>query len=162
MTGSSLSAVSTVSIDQSIVETTLQVLQDYGALGLEGLVLWLGVLRGDEAAILRAFVPPQLPVSSEGGVGYFVDGETLFALNKALEETGLRLIAQVHSHPTDAYHSDTDDRYAIVTANGGLSLVVPDFGHAEPSPAAWAVYRLREGNWEELGPRQRSRLLQVT
>jgi proteasome lid subunit RPN8/RPN11 len=106
-------------------------------------------------------VPDQKPIKSEDGVGYFIDGQVLFELNQKLSDTGLRLIAQVHSHPGEAYHSETDDRYAIVTADGGLSLVVPDFGEAPNDPTLWAVYRLSKGSWLELDAVQARSLLKV-
>jgi len=137
-------------IGSSVVHDTLQSLRRFGASRLECLVLWLGKIDGERAFVVRALTPEQESVSSEDGVGYFVSGQTLFQLNRALAETGLRLVAQVHSHPTEAYHSSTDDRYAIVTADGGLSLVVPDFGNAPPDPVCWAVYRLAQGQWNEL------------
>src|SRR5439155_4903701 len=99
------------------------------------------------AEVIHAVVPRQKPISSEDGVGYFVSGETLFELNRHLSESGLRLIAQVHSHPQEAFHSEADDRYAIVTTEGGLSLVVPNFGHASADPVSWAVYRLHGQDW---------------
>jgi len=109
-----------------------------------------------------AFTPDQRAITSESGVGYFVSGETLFQLNRALADTGLRLIAQVHSHPGEAYHSEADDRYAIVTVDGGFSLVVPDFGEAPADPSSWAVYRLVEGDWQELKLVEAQDLLQVS
>ena len=139
-------------------------MREFGAHGWEVLVLWLGTIDGltNEATVERAFVPDQKPISSEDGVGYFVTGQTLFKLNKGLSETGLRLIAQVHSHPRDAYHSAADDRYAIVTAEGGLSLVVPDFGKAEPDPNNWAVYRLQRRRWCELSAKEVNQLFIVS
>jgi hypothetical protein len=153
-----LTAAARVLVPKQVIEDTLYALQLFGKRELEGLVLWLGEIREQHAVVLRSLVPPQRPVSSEGGLGYFVDGDTLFALNQALSEAGLRLIAQVHSHPTEAYHSDTDDRYAIVTADGGLSLVVPNFGDAPADPAGWAVYRLTDGDWLELSDAESRRL----
>ena len=106
-------------------------------------------------------VPQQESISSEDGVGYFVNTQTLFLLNKALNETGVKLLAQVHSHPTEAYHSDADDQFAIVTAEGGLSLVVPDFGRVAPDLSLWAVYRLTDGFWRELNESEVRRLFSV-
>ena len=148
-------------IDPAVIATTLRVLQLFGSHGCEGLVLWIGEISEGCARINRAFVPDQRPVKSEEGVGYFVEGETLFDLNRKLSETGLRLIAQVHSHPTEAYHSEADDRYAIVTADGGLSLVVPNFGKAPADPTLWAVYRLSKGSWRELEVWEARSLLDV-
>jgi hypothetical protein len=141
----------------------LETMQEFGSNGWELLVLWLGEIdaSGSVGKVVQAFVPKQNPISSEDGVGYFVDGQTLFKLNRDLSQTGLRLIAQVHSHPTEAYHSHADDRYAIVTVEGGLSLVVPDFGHADADPKAWAVYRLRGKQWQEVGEREVETLFEV-
>lgn len=148
----SLEHVGTVVVDTDVIRATLRVLRHFGSHDCEGLVLWVGTIEKSIARVTRVLVPDQSPMKSEDGVGYFVSAEALFELNKALSETGLRLIAQVHSHPGEAYHSPTDDRYAIVTANGGLSLVVPNFGCAPADLTAWAVYRLTNGLWHELGP----------
>jgi len=161
MHGAHLEAVRLVTVDRGVIDSTMQALRDFGARSSEGLVLWLGYIETGRARVIKALVPHQKSLSSENGIGYFVTGETLFNLNRALAETGLRLIAQVHSHPEEAYHSDADDRYAIVTANGGFSLVVPNFGQAPPNPASWAVYRLSEGDWTELAKEEVRQLFQV-
>jgi proteasome lid subunit RPN8/RPN11 len=145
-------------VNPEVIDMTLDVLRQFGAHGYEGLVLWTGRILGSEAYVSQIYVPDQHPVKSESGVGYFVDAETLFKLNRELSNSGHRLIAQVHSHPSEAYHSEADDRYAIVTANGGLSFVVPDFGQAPSNPLCWAVYRLKGGTWQEL-PRSEVRSL---
>ncbi|HLY61030.1 MAG TPA: Mov34/MPN/PAD-1 family protein [Terriglobia bacterium] len=153
--------VNNISIDAAVIEATLKVLQHFGAHDCEGLVLWIGEITQDRARVTQAIVPDQRPIKDEKGVGYFVDGETLFELNRKLAASGLRLIAQVHSHPSEAYHSKADDRYAIITADGGLSLVVPNFGRAPANPATWAVYRLINGLWHELGAEEATSLLTV-
>jgi proteasome lid subunit RPN8/RPN11 len=156
-----LDSVRNISIDPAVIATTLRVLQQFGSYGCEGLVLWIGEIDQGRARITRAVVPDQTPIKSEEGVGYFIDSDVLFELNRKLSDTGLRLIAQVHSHPGEAYHSDTDDRYAIVTSNGGLSFVVPDFGKAPVDPTLWAVYRLSNGKWHELDTLEARLLLNV-
>jgi hypothetical protein len=147
MTNSPLSKIAVFEVPKSVIQLTLDRLQEFGTHGYERLILWLGEVLGDRAEVVMAYVPPQHSIASEEGVGYFVTSDTLFALNRALAESRLWLLAQVHSHPTEAYHSEADDRFAIVTADGGLSLVVPDFGHAEPDPMKWAVYRLSGHEW---------------
>lgn len=135
---------------QILVETS-EALRLYGKKGCEGLVLWLGYMNDDNTCrVEKILVPPQDSIKSEDGVGYFVTSETLFALNKNLSTTGLRLLAQVHSHPTWAYHSSTDDRYCIVTVEGGISIVVPNFGFGPTDLSKWATFRLKGGRWKEL------------
>jgi Prokaryotic homologs of the JAB domain len=156
-----MDGVNCVTLDRVVIHTTLQTLKKFGARGEEGLVLWLGRIEPGHARVSQVYVPHQSSISDENGMGYFVSGETLFELNKTLAESGLRLIAQVHSHPGEAYHSHADDRYAIVTVEGGLSIVVPDFGDAPAEPAAWAVYRLSSGKWRELGTDEIRALIRV-
>ncbi len=153
--------VQRVTVKRSTIEAMLKVMQEFGSHGWEVLVLWLGQVEQGKAHVVRAFTPYQKAISSEDGVGYFVDGDTLFQLNRDLSENGLRLIAQVHSHPREAYHSEADDRYAIVTAEGGLSLVVPDFGRAPADPTSWAAYRLNGRNWDELSEKEAQVLFEV-
>jgi len=162
MTAPRLADVRHVRIESHVVSFTLANLQKYGAKGLEGLVLWLGEVEGDAAHVSRAIVPEQESISRESGVGYFVDGSTLFQLNRALAHTGLRLIAQVHSHPNEAYHSEADDQYAIVTAEGGLSFVVPNFGKAPLDPTIWAIYRLTQGEWRGLNMNEAKLLISMS
>jgi hypothetical protein len=157
-----LDGIRSVAVDFRVIESTIKALQIFGKRRLEGLVLWLGQVEPGRAHVIRALVPDQQSVSDEEGIGYFVEGETLFKLNQVLSETGLRLIAQVHSHPSEAYHSATDDRYAIVTADGGFSLVVPNFGKAPADPSSWAVYRLVGGDWKELASEEVRNLFEVS
>lgn len=139
-----------ITIAPSLVAHTLEILRDFGSARCEGLVLWVGNVENGRAAVEEVWVPRQRQIRSEQGVGYFVESDVLFELNRQLSASGRRLIAQVHSHPSEAYHSETDDTYAIVTTEGGFSLVVPDFGRAPADPASWAVYRLTGARWTEL------------
>jgi len=143
--------ISNVHISREILDETIKSLQGYGKHGCEGLVLWLGSIHGDDTCrVEKVLIPPQESIRSEDGVGYFVTSETLFSLNKFLSSTGLRLLAQVHSHPGRAYHSTADDRGCIVTLEGGFSIVVPDFGFGTCDFHKWATYRLINGSWKQL------------
>lgn len=142
-----------ICIPYDILHKTSESLRIYGERECEGLVLWLGFTNDKTGHVKNILVPPQDSIKSEDGVGYFVTSETLFSLNKLLSDTGLRLLAQVHSHPARAYHSVADDRYCIVTAEGGFSIVVPDFGFGPCDLSHWATYRLIKGTWKKLSPR---------
>lgn len=159
---SPLSQVSRVQVPDTAIQETLTVVREAGQRGHEVLVLWLGVVEENVANIQAVLAPPQNPVRSEEGVGYFVNSETLFALNRFLREHKLRLLAQVHSHPQDAFHSATDDAYAIVTVEGGFSLVIPDFGFGRQTLDEWAVYRLTSGHWREMSVYQVRSVFVVT
>lgn len=139
-----------VHVPNSIVFQTANSLRKFGERGYEGLVFWLGHIEETSCSVEKVMTPPQQSIRSEEGVGYFITSETLLEMNKFLSASGLRLIAQVHSHPGSAYHSPADDRYCIVTVEGGLSIVVPDFGSGPADLYKWAFYRLTQGQWKGL------------
>jgi hypothetical protein len=156
-----LSAINRISVPQGVVSGTMQVLRRYGTRGYEGMVLWVGTTSQDRATVIDAWVPPQQSLRDENGVGYFVPGEALVEISSELRSRGVGLIAQVHSHPGRAYHSPADDQYAIVTTNGGFSLVVPNFGRGSDRIADWAVYRLKGSRWRPLSLAEISATFQV-
>ncbi|WP_246672244.1 MULTISPECIES: Mov34/MPN/PAD-1 family protein [unclassified Mesorhizobium] len=133
-----------------------------GQAGYEGLGLWVGKTAGETATVERALIPQQRLIRTASGVGVRIEGDELHRLNVWLFENKLRILAQVHSHPTDAYHSGTDDENAIATAIGSLSLVVPDFASRPFDLSSTAVYRLNAaGSWLEV-PRQAAvRLIEI-
>lgn len=153
--------ITRVRISKNILAETVQALCDFGRSRNEGLVLWLGHIDGLEAEVTQQLVPPQNPIRSESGVGYFVNDQTLLALNRFLSQQKLRAIAQIHSHPGRAYHSAADDRYAIITKQGGFSLVVPNFGFGQINLASWAIYRLSRRQWVALTEAEKAKTFQV-
>ena len=86
---------------------------------------------------------------------YAVEGEELHRINVWLYENKMKLIAQIHSHPSEAYHSEADDRFPIVDTYGGVSIVVPDFATGIITLNDWAIYRLSlNKTWDKLTNRQ--------
>ncbi|WP_222419196.1 Mov34/MPN/PAD-1 family protein [Rhizobium leguminosarum] len=119
-------------------------------------------MAAEIATVERALIPQQRCFRSAAGVGVHVDGAELHRINKWLFDNGLRILAQIHSHPTDAYHSDTDDEYALATAVGSLSLVVPDFATGPTDLSQTAVYRLNKaGKWMAVPHAAVNRLIEI-
>jgi hypothetical protein len=149
-----LLGVRTFFIQVDVLNKTIRFLQEVGADGYEGFVLWAGKMESPDTFRFRtALIPEQDAMMTEGGLLVVVDGEALFNINKDVHQRGEILGAQVHSHPTSAYHSSTDDQYPLVTLLGALSVVLPDFAKNAPSDMkAWAWYRLADyGIWEPAG-----------
>lgn len=146
-------------IPLKLVDQTLEPLQKAGRKGYEAFVLWGGRLDkgGERFEFVSAYFPEQTMSRGEEGHLIVVEGEALFRVNRAFYEHGLTLAGQVHSHPADAYHSDTDDAYPLMTLIGGLSGVVPDFGAgARERLEDWAWYRLvGPGEWAPVGDETR-------
>ena len=123
-------AVAEVVLPAVLAERTQASLREAGSRGNEGLVVWSGVQNASTFAVKSVSVPRQRGIQTAEGVCVVVDGNSLHEVNVATFGRGERLFAQVHSHPGRAYHSPMDDRYAVVTSPGCLSLVVPDFAVA--------------------------------
>jgi hypothetical protein len=146
-----LAGVAEFVVPLELVDQTLEPLQEAGGHGYEAFVLWGGTLADDGTRLdfASAFFPAQTTSRGEEGLLVVVDGDALFRANRAFYERGHILAGQVHSHPTDAYHSSTDDDFPLMTLIGGLSAVVPAFGAAgRDGLAEWAWYRLVDiGEW---------------
>lgn len=141
-------------VPRTLVSQTLRPLQAAGEQGHEAFVLWGGRAQGRVGfRFERAYLPRQTATRSERGLLVVVDGTALFRVNRDFYGLGLTLAGQVHSHPTEAYHSTTDDEYPLITLRGGLSAVVPDFGGGgEARLADWAWYRLAgTAEWMPIG-----------
>jgi hypothetical protein len=150
-------------VPRSLIKAGEAAIRRAGRRGNECFALWSGVIDGATFRVLASHVPRQTAFRLESGICVRVDGSDLHRLNVWLFEAGQRLGVQIHSHPTDAYHSDTDDAFPIITTLGGLSIVVPWFG-AEPwfSPGT-AAYRLQPpSRWREVPDRDFRRLVEVT
>jgi hypothetical protein len=143
-------------IPKTVVDDSVDFLREVGGTGAEGFVLWAGRIENtDTFRFHTVMVPEQRPITTDRGLLVIIGGDALFALNKLAYERKEILGGQVHTHPTSAYHSDTDDHYPLVTLVGALSVVLPNFAkHAPKDIGEWAWYRLMEyGRWEPLNKR---------
>lgn len=108
----------------------------------EAVALFAGDVDGNIATIREVILPEQKSYKLESGLMYVVDGDELHRINVWLYKNRLRLIAQIHSHPEEAYHSETDDEFPIISTVGGLSIVIPFFARQKIDYDEWAYYRL--------------------
>jgi hypothetical protein len=153
MTG--LLGIEKVRVPRQILTRMRERLAEVGLRGEEAFALWAGRRIDDRTFDVSSLViPGQQAHRTEAGVCVTVPGSELHRLNVWLYEHEMELVAQVaqvHTHPSAAYHSETDDSFPIVATVGAFSLVLPDFAIR---PFSWneiAVYRLdTNGNWCEL------------
>lgn len=152
-----LAAITRVALPAANAAETQKHLRATGKRGLEGMALWVGLVDGPAARITEVIIPKQQGHRTDHGLAVSVPGDELHRINVHLYKTKQRLIAQVHSHPTEAFHSAMDDRYAIATALGSFSIVVPDFAAGPFDVREFATYRLLTGRWPwDRAPRWRS------
>lgn len=139
--------IQSVRITASMVGETEMALREAGDEGFELFVLWAGIRKDVTFNVLSVHAPSQQSHRTATGLYVHVGGEELFRLNQWLYQHGQLLGVQVHTHPFDAYHSETDDAFPMVTRRGGLSIVVADFCQHGLLTAGTAVFHLAASGW---------------
>src|ERR1700730_17801566 len=143
-------------IPRGVVDKTSAFLAVSAKARIEVVVFWSVIIRGKTVRIESAWLPRQY--SGEGL--FLVPGDEMFALNKEIYERGERLLAQVHTHPSLAFHSSTDSEFAVTSTEGGLSIVVPEFGAvAVDSVLDCAYFIFDSGSWRRLDAPEAKRCL---
>jgi hypothetical protein len=143
--------IDSIILTQANLEKAFKLLRYAGSKGVEGICLFAGKINDTTFIVEETIIPSQKSYILEQGLMYSVDSEELHRLNIWLYQNEMQLIAQIHSHPGEAYHSLADDRYPIVDAFGGISIVVPYFAVGEVSLLNTAVYRLSlNRTWDKL------------
>ena len=82
--------------------------------------------------------------------GFRVSGPAMERLFAWAEEQSLRVWAQIHAHPTEAFLSLTDLRCGF-SVEGFTSAVVPNFTDPPLSPGEWGWWRYQAKMWRVLG-----------
>ena len=148
-------------VPQGVCDESDRLLREAGRDGNERFVLWSGIVRDELLLVRTLHAPRQTAYRLSSGLCVRVEADELHRLNLWLYEHGERLAVQVHSHPTEAFHSDTDDAYPMVTTRGGLSLVVPDFARYGVRGPGTALYRLSDVGWDAVFPNEERQLLDM-
>jgi hypothetical protein len=144
------------------LEQAYSFLKAAGKESFEAVALFAGSIEGGHAIIKEAILPLQKSYKLESGLMYAVDGKELHRINVWLYENKMSLLAQIHSHPKEAYHSETDDEFPIVATIGGLSIVVPNFAKGNLNHMNWAYYRLSvDAEWSELSESDIDNLIEI-
>lgn len=125
-----------------VVRVTEDHLRAKGREQTEGVVLWVGTFQ--PPTITRAAVPEQVTNSGRFQVPLAARQQ----LARELSGTGQVVVAQVHTHPGPAFHSNVDDAEAIPRRVGAYSLVVPNFGSGSNLLHGAALFELHnDGSW---------------
>jgi hypothetical protein len=139
-----------------VVDHTELMLRQHGASGAEGFGVWAGTLSGGDAFVSTLVIPR---VSASGDFHGEVSEDTVANVLDELDELDLVPIAQIHSHPQEAFLSPTDAQRPIVAARGFISIVIPGFGFVDlANTGLWRAYEFHaRESWRELDAAERDR-----
>ena len=117
----------------------------------EGVAYWLGQSRDDQSVIDDIILADDISGIRRHGYGAEIPIKSTGAIGEIVHRKKKILLAQVHSHPGEAYHSDTDDMNPISHRIGFLSVVVPCFGFGVHNLTDCKIYEyFGRGIWDEL------------
>ena len=138
-------------VSRQTVDDTWAMLREGAVEEVETVVLWLGqVLNETTAEVLAPFCPPQVAYRGPDGLAVEIPQEVLTQIIGALPR-GIHILVRLHTHPSDAYHSSTDDRNMVIAHEGAISIVVPRFALGPADLGLCSVNVLeRNGHWREL------------
>jgi len=139
--------VNDILIPSRFIGETENALRKAGQEDYELFVLWSGRIEGTSFEVENLHVPKQKSYHTDDGLSVVVEGPELHRLNVWLYEHKQIIGAQIHAHPDDAYHSETDDTFPIATTLGSFSIVVPEFARRGLLGAGTRVFRLRSEGW---------------
>jgi hypothetical protein len=132
-------------VGRDVLAETFRTLRDCGGGETECAVFWNG------PAGERLVDGVVHPIHERSPFGYEVDDRWLTDFCMRLAASNRSVKAQVHTHPGEAFHSATDDRWPIVSQVGFLSIVIPGFAMGKPSlEEAWIGRLHEDGKWRKV------------
>lgn len=139
-----------IAIPKEVLKKTMDAVREAGNGNMERFCLWLAPRsENHNVRISELYIPEQY--SSPSGGRVIISENALEDLNRYLFAKGLAIVAQVHSHPEEAFHSWIDDLEYIATTEGSYSIVIPYFGRVWFSDITkFAFYVLHDGDWIEM------------
>ncbi len=112
-----------IAVPAQLVADTFAIFRDCGGGRRECVAYWLGPADTPEEVdeVIH-------PIHTSMGGGYQIDDQWLTTFWFALARRRRSVRVQVHTHPREAFHSSTDDAWALIDTPGFLSLVIPQYG----------------------------------
>lgn len=138
-----------LTIPTEIWERSLAVLREYSHQRSEGLVFLGGVVNAAGAYVTGLYVPRHAP---QGARARLTPEQSRWLL-RSLRHRDEKLLAQMHSHPGEAYHSPGDDERATSFHPGFISIVAPDFGMEVDSIEQCAIFEFDGRTFGQLDDR---------
>jgi hypothetical protein len=128
-----------------ILQETFHSLRECGRGECECAVYWTGP---SDSNLVNGV---EHPVHQRSPFGYEINDGWITEFWKRLAISKRSIKVQVHTHPDEAFHSATDDKWPIVSQVGFISIVIPYFAVGEPSlDDAWIGRLQTNGKWRRL------------
>lgn len=104
--------------------------------------------RNGEIRSIKAFLPYDIidPTCLRGHIHF--DGSKMDAVWKECRNRGLRVVADVHTHPFGFAQSSIDQANPMMPEQGHIGIIIPEFAQGPYLPGEIGLYEFRgEGKW---------------
>lgn len=116
---------------------------------VEYFCLLVGKKEANSLKIMDVWIPEQY----NDFLSYYISDLEVHRIFVELSNNQYDAIAQVHTHPSYAFHSLIDDEFSILSLSGSYSIVIPDFGrNFSYEMKDWAFFRLQANRWVKIPP----------
>lgn len=133
-----------LNLAKAVLDETFRTLRDCGRAECECAVYWTGPAIDDSVDRIEH------PLHRRSPFGYQVDDQWLTEFWGRLAKEERSIKAQIHTHPSLAFHSITDDQWPIVSQAGFLSIVIPDYATGMATfDRTWIGRLTEDGRWRE-------------
>ncbi len=108
-------------IPTPLLKNSVEILKD--SPDKERVVLWLGIEEAGKYLVKEVFMPIQETEKDR----FWIPEGGMKQLLERLKVSRTMIVAQVHTHPFEAFYSRADDTWAIIRHLNAYSLVLPNF-----------------------------------
>lgn len=146
-------------VPRRILQSSADALRSLSGGVRESVVLWIGTKRSDKALVEGILVPQQIATP----LHFKVPLDERVRIIRELGNSDQKVLAQLHTHPSRAFHSSADDRLALPRHTGAISIVIAEFAADWDGDLQKASVNchLGEGVWSELSPESVSKLFEI-
>lgn len=133
-------------LPRRMLEESFTIFRACGAYHRECQLYWAS--PWSECSMLSTVVHPK---HGSSYYGLSIDDRWIGEFWNELVERDLGVRVQVHTHPDEAFHSQTDDAFPLLFDVGFLSLVIPDFARGPIGfEDAFLAEIQPDGRWQEV------------
>ena len=137
-------------VPEHVIHMTWEALRQTALQGCEGTVRWAGPAyqwSARQQLVTTVLVPHQRVAAGAFEVPHHATRQ----MGKALADTELVNLAQLHTHPGSwVGHSAWDDAHAYSLRDGALSIVWPHYGATIAHRSRWGIHECQHRVWRHL------------